>query len=60
MQLLFQSNYSIRFFNSYFTAGLVANDINCLNKYENDINEQQKKELLLLLKEEYLFTMKKR
>ena len=45
--VLFESNYSQRFFNSYFTAGLVANDINCLNKYENDINEQQKKELLL-------------
>ena len=49
-ELLFQSNYSLRFFNSYFTVGLVANDINCLNKYENDINEQQKKGIISSLK----------
>ena len=29
---------------------MVANDINCLNKYENDINEQQKKGIITLLK----------
>ena len=48
--VLFESNYSQRFFNSYFTAGLVANDINCLNKYENDIDEQQKKGIITNLK----------
>lgn len=47
---LFNSNYPLRFFNSYFTAGLVANDENCLNKYENDINEQQKKGIITSLK----------
>ena len=68
--LLFKSNYPLRFFISYFTSGLVANDKNCLNKFENDISAIQKKDVISSLKrgisfyneeklEVYYFTLKK-
>ena len=40
---IFQSSSMNKFFNSYFTIGLISENLNCLNIFNNELNEQQKK-----------------
>ena len=47
---IFQSSSMNKFFNSYFTIGLISENLNCLNIFNNELNEQQKKGIISSLK----------
>ena len=43
-----------KFFNSYFTIGLISDNLNCLSIFNNELNEQQKKGIISSLKEDFI------